>query len=47
MAKIVVEKPDLHETKSVDKQGRVYLGTDFAEKDVEIVVEVVDENAGS
>jgi hypothetical protein len=43
MAKIVIEKPELHETKTVDQQGRVYLGRDLAGRDVEIVVEVVDD----
>lgn len=35
--------PEYVEQKTVDSSGRVYLGSEFTDKDVKIAVEVVDE----
>jgi len=35
--------PELVEKLQVDKEGRLYLGKDFATKDVRVCVEVLDE----
>lgn len=37
-----VEDPDLVEKKSVDKSGRLYLGADFKDTEVRVVVERMD-----
>lgn len=39
-----VEDPDLVTTKNTDKQGRVYLGSDFKNGKVRIVVESIEED---
>ena len=39
---IQIDTDDLHK-KTVDKQGRVYLGRDFIGKDVELAIVEVDE----
>lgn len=38
-----VEDPDMVAKKNVDKDGRVYLGKSFAESEVRIVVEVIED----
>ena len=38
-----VEDPTLVTTKNVDKQGRVYLGSEFKNATVRIVVETMDD----
>lgn len=43
MANVTISEPDLVETKTVDKQGRVYLKSDLAEKTVRVAVEVLDD----
>ena len=43
MAEVKVENPELHDEKTVDNRGRVYVGKEFAGKDVRIIVEVVDD----
>jgi len=44
MSRITIEDPNLYVTKEVDSSGRVYLGKDWAGKDVKIAVEVVEES---
>ena len=45
---VTVEDPDLVETKTVDGEGRLYLGRDYGGEDVRIVVErVADGDTGS
>jgi len=39
-----VEDPNLVTTKNVDKQGRVYLGSEFKNATVRIVVENMDDD---
>ena len=39
---VQIDTNDLHK-KTVDKQGRVYLGRDFIGKDVELAIVEVDE----
>ena len=39
-----VEDPNLVTTKNVDKQGRVYLGSEFKNATVRIVVETMDDD---
>lgn len=43
MATITIEDPDTHGTKTVDGQGRLYLGKRYAEKDVKFTIEVIEE----
>jgi len=44
MTQIIIENPDLYTTKEVDSSGRVYLGKDWANKEVKVAIEeVVDE----
>lgn len=38
MPTITADDPHLVETKRVDKSGRVYIGRDVAEEDVQIIV---------
>jgi hypothetical protein len=40
-----VEDPDLVTSKNVDGNGRVYLGTDYADKKVRVVVERLDDES--
>jgi len=37
-----VDDPELVEKLQVDKEGRLYLGKDFARKDVRVSVEVLE-----
>lgn len=47
MSQIIVEDPDLYEEKEVDSSGRIYLGKDWANRRVKVVVETVPEEAGT
>lgn len=40
---VTVKDPEMVVTKSVDKSGRLYLGNDYAEKRVRVVIESVEE----
>lgn len=44
MSEIRVEDPDLYTKKDVDNSGRVYLGKEWAGREVKIVVELVDDD---
>jgi len=37
-----IDDPELVEKLQVDKEGRLYLGKDYASKDVRVCVEVLD-----
>jgi hypothetical protein len=39
-----VEDPDLVVTKTVDSNGRLYLGTDYESKEVRVVVETIEDD---
>lgn len=39
---VTVDEPDLVTDKSVDSSGRLYLGRDFADKHVRLVVKEMD-----
>lgn len=43
MAEITIDDPDYFEKTETDKQGRLYLGKDFANKEVRVAIEVADE----
>ncbi|MDY6776443.1 MAG: hypothetical protein SV253_10315 [Halobacteria archaeon] len=43
MAEVRIQNPDIHEEKTADGKGRVYLGKDYENRKVRIVVEVVDD----
>lgn len=43
MAEIRIDDPDLYERKTVDGEGRIYVGREFANKDVKIVIEAIEE----
>jgi hypothetical protein len=43
MGQHIVDDPELVETKPVDNRGRIYLGTEYAGKDVKLVIEEVNE----
>ena len=40
-----VEDPDLVATKNVDSSGRVYLGADYKDSKVRVVVEAIEDEA--
>ena len=42
---VTVEDPDFVETKGVDGSGRVYLGGDYADATVRIVVETIEDES--
>lgn len=43
MGQVIVDDPDEHRTnRTVDGQGRVYIGSEYAGSTVNVVVEVVD-----
>jgi len=44
MAEVRIQNPDIHEEKTADGKGRVYLGKDYENKKVRIVVEAVEES---
>lgn len=46
MAQITLENPEVFKTVKTDKQGRVYLGTEYAETEVSIAAELVDKKEG-
>jgi len=37
-----IDDPDLVEKLQVDKEGRIYLGVDYANRDVRVCVEVLE-----
>lgn len=41
---VTVDDPDAVEKKDVDSSGRVYLGKDYADERVRIVIERLDDN---
>jgi len=43
MSEVTITDPELHAEKTVDGQGRVYLGTDHAGDRVRVTVEQVRE----
>jgi hypothetical protein len=42
-SKIIVEDPEYVQKKTVDGNGRLYLGKEFAEMDVRVILEVLDD----
>ena len=38
MAKVEIDDPELYSTKTTDKQGRLYIGKKYADKDVEFII---------
>jgi hypothetical protein len=44
MAQLIIENPEMYETVEVSDAGRVYIGKDWAGKDIKIAVERVDES---
>lgn len=47
MTDIRVDSPDLYTTKRVDKEGRMFLGKEYVDRQFEIVLKEVDEDDGS
>lgn len=43
MAEVRVRDPDVHDTKTVDDRGRVYVGNDLKGEEVRVVVERVED----
>lgn len=43
MSKVTIEDPEIHGTKNVDSNGRLYLGEQYANDRVRVTVELVDE----
>lgn len=46
MTDLVMESADLLERKSVNDEGRLYLGKEFAGRDVEVAIKLLDEDDG-
>lgn len=46
MAEFTISNPELYETKRVDNSGKLYLGKDYAGKEVKILIEEVVETDG-
>jgi hypothetical protein len=44
-SKIIVEDPEYVQKKTVDGNGRLYLGQEFAGMDVRVILEVLEEEA--
>lgn len=42
MAELKIDDVELHETKNVDSNGRVYLGNAYANTKVKVTVELLD-----
>lgn len=43
MARVTIDKPALVETKRVDKSGRVYLGKQYRDSHVRVVIESLED----
>lgn len=43
MSQLTIEDPVLYETKNVDSSGKVYLGKEFANSRVKLVIEEIEE----
>lgn len=44
MAEIRIEDPEIYDSKTIDSQGRLYIGREYAGKRVKIVVEEVEDD---
>lgn len=42
MSEIRIDDPEIHGKKSVDSNGRVYLGQEYAGRDIRLTVELLD-----
>lgn len=47
MSEITIEDPDLVKKKQVDSQGRVYVGREYAEKNVQFILKVLEGDEGN
>lgn len=43
-SKVIVEDPDYVRKKTVDGNGRLYLGQEFAERNVRVVLEMLEDD---
>ena len=43
MSEITIHDAEMHQRKSVDSNGRIYLGREYANTDVRVTIEVLDD----